>query len=37
VLFNGAVNCQDYVTSMLDAYLWSTGGMILKVDNICKQ
>jgi len=34
MLFNDAVNYQDYIMSLINAYLWSTGGMILNVDNV---
>jgi len=37
VLFNDAVDSQDYIKSMIDAYLWSVGGLILNVDNIYNQ
>lgn len=37
VLFNDAVAFQNYINSMIDAYLWSIGGLILKADKIYNQ
>jgi hypothetical protein len=33
VLFNNAVKCYDYIGSVIEGWIWTTGGMILTGEN----